>query len=137
MILMRELDNFSNLESPKMDIWEAITWWEKKRLLYNIVVNGIAIGRIFFELSKFNTLFTQSHFPWLPIIFIVIQFFILANFCFCSGYVLEILEFYYLKKIGILKPRRWGILILGYMISIPISYLLWDIIFSIYSHYFY
>jgi hypothetical protein len=134
---MRELDNLGELESPKMDIWEAITWWEKKRLLYNIVVNGIAIGRIFFELSKFNTPFTQSHFLWLPIIFIVIQFFILANFCFCSGYVLEILEFYYFKKIGFFKYRRWGLLILGYTISVPISFILWDIIFSIYARYFY
>jgi hypothetical protein len=134
---MDELDDLGNLAPQKMDIWEAITWWEKKRLLYNIVINGLAIGRLFFELSKLNSPFTQSHFPWLPIIFIVIQFFILANFCFCIGYVLEILEFYYFKKIDFFKYRRWGLLISGYTISIPISFILWDIIFSIYSRYFY
>jgi hypothetical protein len=134
---MDELDDLDNLAPQKMDILEAITWWEKKRLLYNMVINGLAISRIFFEFSKFKIPFNQSHFPWLPIIFIVIQFFILANFCFCSGYILEILEFYYLKKIGFFKYRRWGLLILGYTISIPISFILWDIIFSIYSRYFY
>jgi hypothetical protein len=134
---MEDLDDLDNLAPQKMDIWEAIAWWEKKRLLYNIVINGIAIGRLFFELSKFKIPFNQNHFPWIPIVFIVIQFIIFANICFSSGYVLEILEFYYFKKIGFFKYRRWGLLILGYMISIPISYLLWDIIFSIYSHYFY
>jgi len=95
----------------KEDILEIIQWWERKRLIYNIVLITISIAGLFLKSEVPNSVLTINS-------FIVLLIWVIgANAFYCAGWGIEIFIFYYFKIIP-LKRYRIILFAMGILISI-------------------
>lgn len=85
---------------------DSIRWWEKKRLLFNIVVAVCGLLPAVFALGNMG--FTL-------ILFLVGSIFwgLGANALYCAGFMLEALSFHYLKTEKPFTWLRWTLFICG------------------------
>ncbi|HEX7844743.1 MAG TPA: hypothetical protein VF476_03020 [Chitinophagaceae bacterium] len=91
-------------------ILAAFSWWEKRRLLYNIIV-GIT-GLLVLVLFSFFTL--------ADLIGVVI-YGITANVFYCTGFLSEVIDKHYFKSTLDLGKRREGIFWCGVILSVLIT----------------
>jgi hypothetical protein len=93
-------------------ILDMIQWWEKRRLIYNLIVGLVGLFAAFVIISKPNptSFFEILWFPALP-------YALFANTAYLAGWVLELLLRYYFK-ITLTVSSRQTLLWLGIAISI-------------------
>ena len=88
------------LTNAQIDIWEAVKWWEHKRIFYNLILVVMAI----FIMSTFINVNYSFQFG----LFWVVAFCIAANLFFTIGWGVEVLAEYYFKlKIDRLRMLFW------------------------------
>jgi hypothetical protein len=108
-------------ESPKDIVLGIMRWWEKKRLIFNLIILSIvilAIGTCFYQ--RPNSLarvfdipfFTQSLF-----------YFIFINVCYCAGWGVQLLVYYYFNiQYDDSKYLDYLLLILGTLFTGGVTY---------------
>ena len=82
-------------ESPKDVILGIMRWWEKKRLLFNLIILGIVVitvGTYLYE-HPHNT----DHIFNIPFVVQSLFYFIFINICYCAGWGIQLLTYYYFK----------------------------------------
>jgi len=87
----------------------SLSWWEQKRIWYNLVVLLIGVWQIVSE--------EPETFGFADIKCIII-YGIGANIFYSSGLILELLDEYYFKTFFKFNRFRWLFLILGTLFSI-------------------
>lgn len=108
------LDTDFSIEKGK-SFFNAIEWWESKRLIYNFIVASIAIGIMIFMWRG------TVNFGIFYALFWTLLYLISVNVFFSSGWGIEILSSYYFKKGFYLEQYRILILILGTLFSVFIT----------------
>ncbi len=104
------------------DLLKSLRWWEKKRVLYNLILLGIIIFIIFSRYDAF------LYFGVYNGIIGSILFLLVANFFFCMGWILEILIYYYFKKgYQFIKTLRMFLFIIGISISIFQTFIMYHV----------
>lgn len=84
------IDNELN-PSPKDILHGILRWWEKKRLLFNAIIIGIAL------LAFVQALLTGTVHNQLGLSFVIqsIVYLLFINGCYCVGWGLQSLGYYY------------------------------------------
>lgn len=88
------IDNELN-DAPKDVIFEILGWWEKKRLLFNLIILGMvglaAIPYIVYYSFGSSRVFSGA--------FLIqsILYFIFINAAYCAGWGIQCLRYYYSK----------------------------------------
>ena len=91
---------------------DTLSWWEKKRIWYNLIVLIFGIWQIVKE--KPDTFGFED-------IKCIIIYGLGANILYSSGILVELLDEYYLKTFFKLKRFRWFFLIVGTLFSVLYS----------------
>ncbi len=95
----------------------AFAWWEKRRLLYNVIVGAAGILAI-----VFFTGFTFINIPG------IILYGIIANLFYSLGFLLEMIARYYFRSTINFSPRRRMIFWTGVLFSIVVTLFMgWNI----------
>lgn len=106
------MNNNSDLfpEEDKTSFEAAFAWWEKRRLRYNIIVGlpGLLLLLIDYRLKVFN----------LSTIISVVTIGIIANGCYCLGYLMEFFLKYYFRSTIDFADKRNTVFWIGTTISI-------------------
>jgi hypothetical protein len=102
-------------EKPEISYLDAFKWWEARRLMYNLIVGlsgvlPLLVSGIFFQKAIASIAF-----------FICLAWAILANFCYFSGYLLELFDWKILKYNHPLLHNRKLLYYLGLIFSVLIS----------------
>ena len=79
---------------------EAFAWWERQRLLFNIVVGTAGL----LVTIMFCTRFTAFE------LFGAVAWGVMANILYCMGFILEVADMHYFR--GIFQLHKWRILFL-------------------------
>ncbi|MEM6964400.1 MAG: hypothetical protein AAF573_06515 [Bacteroidota bacterium] len=120
-ILDKDLINLEPQIAKKL--FQNIRWWENNRTLFNIVMLCCAGLPAVFGFDQIFTIGISS------VLFSYFFFFVLANICFCIGWGIDVLAYYYFQNqdFGKYKVQLcfWGIFFSGFM-SLIYSY---DVIF--------
>lgn len=93
-------------------ILDRIQWWEKRRLLYNLIVGLVGLLAVIIIMNQRN-LGSFGDMLW----FTAVPYALFANVAYLAGWVLEILVLYYFKIALNLSSRR-TLFWLGTVISI-------------------
>lgn len=104
---------FPNLENNGNAI-EAFSWWEQKRLIYNLIIGleGLTLLLIF-------------SFPFVEkLISTIIVYGLIANVFYSIGFLLEMANIYYLKSKLNPEYLRWPLFVLGTLFSMLVTFLL-------------
>lgn len=82
----------SSIDDSKA-VWELVTWWENRRLRYNLIVGGVGGG--IFIIAALDNL----HIIEVLISIGILGFFyaVAANLLYCLGWGIDILLRFYLK----------------------------------------
>lgn len=73
-------------------IMEVVQWWEKRRLLYNVIVGLMGSLVVFVALQRYYYVsFSEI------LLFMILPFGIFANVVYLAGWVIEIFLRYYFK----------------------------------------
>lgn len=103
-------------DEPVEPLQQAFAWWEKKRLLYNVIV-GLTGVLVLLSIP----VHTFHDIPG------VILFGILANLCYSAGFLLEAAVVHYLKKGMIFAKWRvilfWSGLIFSVFVTVMAGFL--------------
>ena len=112
------MNNNSDLfpEEDKSSFEAAFKWWEKRRLRYNIIVGlpGLLILLVDYKLNAFH--------PSTIISAIIIG--VIANGCYCLGYLMEYFLKYYFGSTIDFPGKRNTVFWIGVAISIFVLLLL-------------
>jgi hypothetical protein len=120
---LKKENNHIVIDSPTKDapeqsvIKEMIMWWEKRRIIYNILIVGLSIFLIY----------DFWDYPWRKIvggniiIFEAVLFLIIANVFYSLGWGIGVLAHYMFKTNGLSITWRWIIFVLGTLFSIIIT----------------
>lgn len=93
-------------------------WWEKKRLLFNLIIVGIIILAIIDTYSHFTIRRLLS-----PSFFIQsILYFIFLNICYCAGWGVHFLRHYYLNSLDNSKTTNITLFVIGTLITAFFSF---------------
>lgn len=93
---------------------EILSWWEKKRLWYNLIVLVFGVLQIIKE--------KPDNFGFVDIKWII-TYGLIANVFYSIGILIELLDDYYLKTFFKFKRLRWFFLIIGTLFSVV--YITW------------
>lgn len=84
------IDNELN-EIPKDTIREIMSWWERKRLLFNLIIVGIALLVLIPNLIAGSLYIAVD----LGILIRSAIYLIFINCCYCAGWGTQLLRYYY------------------------------------------
>ncbi|MFK7784763.1 MAG: hypothetical protein AB8B56_06600 [Crocinitomicaceae bacterium] len=113
------IDNELN-QLPKDVMLEIMGWWEKKRLLFNLIISGIVVlcvGAFLFEDSDgIEAVFNRS--------FLIqsILYFIFINICYSLGWALQLLGYYYFNTQYDSKALDYTLFIIGTLFTSYVTY---------------
>lgn len=88
----------------------AFAWWEKRRILYNIVVGLAGMG-------IFAFIPVQLTDSWIGVFFYAC----IANLFYCLGFLLEVAARHYFKSDMDFTERRKTIFVLGLVFSVAVT----------------
>ena len=97
-----------NLELTK----DTLSWWEKKRVWYNLIVFIFGVWQI---IIQYPDTFGFEDIKWIVI------YGLGANIFYSIGILIELLDEYYLNTFFKFKRLRWFFLIMGTLISVIYS----------------
>jgi hypothetical protein len=97
------------MEQQDQSLLAAFGWWEKRRIIYNLVVGttglfciyGMGIPVFWFEIVLYG---------------------VLANICYCLGFCIEVAARFYFKNNTDFNEKRFYLYILGLVLSVIITF---------------
>ena len=92
----------------------ALAWWEKKRILFNVLVGFSGTIGILMNLSLFHT----------NDIILIIFYGLFANLMFSMGFLLEVFDDYYFKSKLKLQSFRLVLFLIGSIFSCIITFVM-------------
>lgn len=106
----------------KSIVKEMILWWEKKRLIYNVLIIGLSIFLMYdFWDYPMRSIIGTRQIVWNTIVFVLG-----ANLFYTSGWGLGVISHYLFKTNGLNNTGRWILFVLGTLFS-----LVWTIIYFV------
>lgn len=107
--------DIENIRREEPIIMEIVNWWEKKRLIYNIIIIVLELIMLsmYWEIVE---AYSTAH-----AILGSIVYTIGANVFFSIGWGIEILSLYYFKTTDFLEKTRVLFLVLGIIVSIILT----------------
>ncbi len=110
------LDTLEKQGEPKSDqAMDVIRWWEKKRLVYNIIV---ILAEIMMTISMSHGVYYHG-IPYLLFGSAIFTFF--ANVSYTSGWSIELLGKYYFPNLEINETHRIVFFTLGSLFSVFVT----------------
>lgn len=103
------------IDSP---LFSALSWWEKKRIWFNVFVGASGLTAIALYASSFST----------GDLIGLVLYGLLLNVCYSLGFLLEAFNQYYLKQKIDIEKLRLPFLIVGTLFSTVITFV-WTIIY--------
>lgn len=101
---------------PKSSFFEILAWWESKRLTYNVLLFAVEISIMTYFMNA------TINFGIMNAIVQTLAVNLVANFCFCLGWVIEILILYYFKGIRINNTMKMVAFIGGTLFSLFLAF---------------
>lgn len=98
---------------PDKSLLTAFGWWEKRRWIFNLVM-GLTGSVIFFLIPSVETLDILG----------VLVYGILANLCYCTGFLIEVVARYYFKNESDFTRKREFLYGAGLLFSVLVTALL-------------
>ena len=98
---------------PDKSLLTAFGWWEKRRWIFNLVV-GLTGSIFFFLVPSFNSFDILG----------VLVYGILANLCYCTGFLIEVAARYYFKNESDFTRKREFLYAAGLLFSVLVTALL-------------
>lgn len=92
---------------------EMVSWWEKKRLIYNLIIIPIAIVILVILWKHVGPFITKE-----ALIFDAIMMLVWSNVMYTSGWVGGILRHYYFKSYPLENSGRWVLFAFGTLFTI-------------------
>jgi hypothetical protein len=96
-------------------ISDALTYWERRRVAYNLVLGAIVVGWVVLTWPHFRGAFTWSS---LLALFVLA---VLANACYCAAYLVDIPVQYSSFRVP-WRQRRWVLWALGVVFAGVLTY---------------
>lgn len=90
---------------------DCVMWWESRRLKFNLIV---LISGLF---SVFVLIFNESEDLNLAVVFFIFFFGLMANICYCLGFIFESLVYYYSEGKSRLSIYRESLFWIGVIFS--------------------
>ncbi|MCJ8290199.1 MAG: hypothetical protein HRT58_11100 [Crocinitomicaceae bacterium] len=113
------IDNELN-ESPKDVIIGIMRWWERKRLLFNMMTLGIIMLAVIpFTISKVDGV---SYILSGPFIIQSLFYFLFINIAYCAGWGIQLLGYYYFKIQYDSNALDYVLFIIGSLITGLVTY---------------
>ena len=114
-----EIIDDTSIEAPLISpLRNALTWWEKKRMWYNILVGVSGLIAIVLYANYFS----------LGEIIGLLLYGVVLNIFYSTGFILEALNIYYLKQKFQIEYLRYPLLIIGTVLSSILTYV-WAVIY--------
>lgn len=107
------LDHSEEDQSPAERLLEAVLWWERRRLVYTLILLGGVLQSIFME--------GQGHLDNGELLLLVGFYLFMANLCYCLGWGSELLLWVYGK---IFFRGRQLLFIIGTLLSLALTFAL-------------
>jgi hypothetical protein len=103
-------------------------WWEKKRLLFNLIIVAVVIIVVIDTYSEYTFDRLLS-----PIFFIQsILYFLFLNICYCAGWGIQFLRYYYFNGLDDSKAFDITLFVLGTIFTAFVSYAGYSEFFYVY-----
>ncbi len=110
--------NFNEEKSIKL--LEAVSWWERKRLIYNALLLSVELLVMFSYLDALKIFGIENAIG--QTIFVNI----IANVFYSSGWGIEILGVYYFKKFTLTNTIRMILFVIGLLFSLLIALIAYE-----------
>lgn len=108
------IDASSTKKSEASIVKDMIVWWEKKRLIYNILIIGLSLFlMIDFWDHPMRSIIGTRQIVWNAFVFIFG-----ANLFYTLGWGLGVVSHYIFKTKGLNNTSRWILFVLGTLFSI-------------------
>ena len=117
-------DNTEN-QSPDSLTMNLIRWWERLRLPYNLFVIVLQFIFIYVFIGVDHI---GGVGDFLAIVIFSLAYLFLMNLCFCLGWGLPLLHYYYFKFKPISKSNRIILLISGCILTIIVTFFTYALI---------
>ncbi|HXA75670.1 MAG TPA: hypothetical protein VNV41_00935 [Candidatus Acidoferrales bacterium] len=93
---------------------DALRYWERRRVIYNLVLAGVVLAWLLSTWPHFRGVFTLQSLDFLC------AFATLANICYCAAYVADVPMQYSLFH-AIWRRWRWSLWLLGMIFAVAIA----------------
>jgi hypothetical protein len=93
---------------------DALRYWERRRVIYNLVLAGVVLAWLLSTWPHFRGVFTLQSLDFLC------AFAMLANICYCAAYVADVPMQYSLFH-AIWRRWRWSLWLLGMIFAVAIA----------------
>jgi hypothetical protein len=117
------LDDDILAHQKNTDILEKFQWWEKKRLLFNLAVGITGVIATILHCKHFGAFELFGTVAWGAV----------ANILYSTGFLLEMIDYYYFKGNIKLEGVRMLLLITGTLCYVIVSYF-FGMAYYIFSH---
>ncbi|HLJ40357.1 MAG TPA: hypothetical protein VKT50_02600 [Candidatus Acidoferrales bacterium] len=109
---------------PRSIFVDAVAYWERRRVAYNLILAAVVICWIVFSWPHFRPAFTWSSLGAL------LGLAALANLCYCAAYLAD-LPMQYSSLRDLWRRWRWGLWLIGTLFAIVFTnYWIADEIYS-------
>ena len=105
---MNETDSLQSI------LTDAIRYWERRRLAYNLALAGIVLAWVVATWPHFRHAFTLAHIGALFVLAV------LANVCYCAAYIADI-PLQYSSFQSQWRRWRWGLWLFGTLFAIVLA----------------
>ena len=111
------IDNFEEKASNDVVLKNALKWWEKKRIWFNIFVAASGIIPLILYAKSFN----------LEELILIVFYGLVVNVFYSLGFLLEAFNEYYFKQRFCIEKFRYPFLIFGILMSSGLTFI-WALI---------
>lgn len=126
-------EKFISIDAPESSLTEKdnlkkhIRWWEKKRVLFNLIIVGFSV----FLMHEFWNYPMRAITGGSQIIFHAILFVIFANIAYTAGWIAELMVSYLFDWDGIGNFGRWVLFALGTLFTLVVADLFFVLEFDV------
>lgn len=110
------LDKDVDFDPPLKSV-EIVKWWERKRLIFNLVLILSFVGFTYI-VSKFE----MKHYVWDHLKTAFFAEIILGNLAYCGLWTIELLFNFYSKITNFNTEYRWGLFCVSILLTIIVSF---------------
>jgi hypothetical protein len=95
-------------------LWDAVRFWEPRRILYNAVLTAVVIAWFGFTWPHFRPALN----PHSLLLLLILAG--MANLCYCAAYIVDIPVQYSVSRAALLRGR-WELWLLGMILALVLA----------------